>query len=69
MIETQGWRTAPKDGTVIRVQFPDGTEADARCAQRAQWETRRQDGTWVAMQYEHGSSEPCVWWRIEGQGG
>jgi hypothetical protein len=63
MTETNDWNTAPKDGSEINVQFPDGTRAKAKWnAQTGQWEVLRNSGKWVSMQYEHGRTAPIVWW-------
>jgi hypothetical protein len=57
------WSTAPKDGSEINAQFPDGTKARVRWnAQAGRWEVLRKSGEWVSMQYEHGSREPDAWW-------
>jgi hypothetical protein len=63
MAQTSDWRTAPKDGSVIKVKFPDGkTVTEARWdAQTQQWQTPRR-GKWAGMQDVHGRREPDVWW-------
>lgn len=59
---TEPWDTAPRDGSRIMVQFPDGTPAEARWnAETSEWQVWR-PGKWVSMRYEHGSREPLVWW-------
>src|SRR5205823_6674435 len=42
----EDWATAPKDGSVINVQFPDGTQAQARWNTEgvARWEVLRGQG-------------------------
>jgi len=61
--ETDDWNTAPRDGTVINVRFPDGTTTEARWnAQAGQWEAPRR-GKWANMRDVHGVREPTVWWR------
>ncbi|HEX3347045.1 MAG TPA: hypothetical protein VHS58_02955 [Acetobacteraceae bacterium] len=63
MIDTDIWSTAPKEGSVIKVQFPDGTENTAKWDTKArQWDARL-DGEWVSMAYAHGTRTPVVWWR------
>ena len=60
----EDWATAPKDGSVINVQFPDGTQAKARLSTESapQWEVLRGSGDWVSMDYEHGRQLPSRWW-------
>jgi hypothetical protein len=64
MIETNDdWGAAPKDGSEINVQFPDGSKTRAKWnAQTGQWEVLRHSGEWVSMRYEHGIDDPVVWW-------
>jgi hypothetical protein len=60
---TDGWPTAPKDGSTIKVQFPDGTKTDARyCTENHEWQTPRR-GKWATMKDVHGLRVPVVWWR------
>jgi hypothetical protein len=64
MTETNDWNTAPKDGSEINVQFPDGTQAKAKWnAQTDQWEVPRR-GKWASMQDVHGVRSPIVWWPL-----
>jgi hypothetical protein len=62
-IKTHDWLTAPQDGSVINVRFPDGkTVTEARWnTQAGQWETPRR-GKWSRMREVHGVREPTVWW-------
>lgn len=64
MNETNEWHSAPRDGTVINVKFPDGTIVTEATwnAQTGQWETPRR-GKWASMRDVHGTREPTVWWR------
>jgi hypothetical protein len=63
MSETREWSTAPKDGSEINVQFPDGTKARARWNEiDSEWQVRQRDGEWKRMAYLHGGSDPRVWW-------
>jgi hypothetical protein len=60
---TEEWSTAPKDGSVINVEFPDGATSKARWnANEGRWEAIRANGTWVGMQYAHGLRDPIGWW-------
>jgi hypothetical protein len=57
------WGAAPKDGTAISAQFPDGTTAKTKWNHNAdRWEVLRSSGEWVNMRYEHGVRDPAVWW-------
>jgi hypothetical protein len=62
--EKDEWSTAPQDGTVINVRFPDGkTVTEARWnTQARQWEVPHR-GKWSNMRDIHGAREPTVWWR------
>jgi hypothetical protein len=67
MTETNNdWGAAPKNGSEINVQFPDGTKARAKWNAAAQtggqWEVLRHTGEWVSMRYDHGIHDPDVWW-------
>jgi hypothetical protein len=62
MTETNDWNTAPKDGSEINVQFPDGTRAKAKWdAQTDQWDVPRR-GKWASMRDVRGGRTPIVWW-------
>jgi hypothetical protein len=62
MPSTNEWTTAPKDGSVFHVQFPDGTRTKARWNVTAkQWEAPRR-GKWASMRDVHGGREPTSWW-------
>jgi hypothetical protein len=60
---TDDWRTAPKDGSTIKVRFPDG-----RTVTRARWNTEGKQwevphrGKWTRMRDVHGVNDPVVWW-------
>ena len=43
MTETNEWSTAPKDGSEINIQFPDGTKARARwnAENGGEWQAQR----------------------------
>jgi hypothetical protein len=57
------WSTAPKDGSVINIEFRGGTRAKAKWnAQTARWEVLRHSGKWVNIKFEHGTDHPLVWW-------
>jgi len=60
----EDWATAPKDGSVINVQFPDGIQAKARWSTDGAplWEVLRGSGDWVSMEYDHGRQPPSRWW-------
>ena len=60
----EDWTTAPKDGSVINVQFPDGTQARAKWSTDGapQWQILRGSGDWVSMEYDHGRQPPSRWW-------
>ena len=57
------WTTAPADGSLIGIRFPDGTEALASFdnAGRA-WDVLRRNGAWVRMASDHGTAQPIEWW-------
>ena len=59
--EMKEWHTAPRDGSEINVQFPDGTTAKARWL-AGHWEVLREDGQWRDMTYVYGPREPEFWW-------
>ena len=62
MAETNEWSTAPKDGSEINIQFPDGTKARAKWdSESGQWKVPS-GGKWLNMEYVHGNSDPVVWW-------
>ena len=63
-IEMNDWSTAPRDGSLIYVRFPDGeTVTKARWNVGAgQWEAPRR-GKWTNMRDAHGARAPVVWWR------
>ena len=63
MTRTDEWGTAPKDGSVINVKFPDGkTVTKARWnIQSGLWEVPRR-GKWSIMREVHGARDPVVWW-------
>lgn len=65
MTTTRDWATAPKDGSIVNVQFPDGTKAKAKwnaVSSGGQWEVLRSSGKWVQMRFDHGINDPIVWW-------
>ena len=60
------WAAAPKDGSVINVQFSDGsTKArwNSQAAGGGQWEIADKNGRWIDMGYSRGRSTPIRWWR------
>ena len=63
MTQTSDWGTAPKDGSVINVQFPDGETVTKTKwnVQTCQWEVPRR-GKWSSMRDVHGIRDPVVWW-------
>jgi hypothetical protein len=59
---TEEWSTAPKDGSVINVQFAAAVTSKVRWnATEGRWEVLRANGTWVGMQYAHGLRDPVGW--------
>ena len=59
---TDEWKTAPKDESVINVQFPNGQTAKARWSRDAgHWEMRKM-GKWMPMRDVGGACDPVVWW-------
>ena len=60
------WDAAPKDGSAISIEFPNGTPALARwnanTGPAPQWEVRDSAGCWRGMKYWHGTSTPTHWW-------
>ena len=59
------WATAPKDGSVINVMFPDGTRAKARWnASSGKWEVLRQNGRLKSMKFDH-PRDPVCWWPLD----
>ena len=60
----EDWATAPKDGSVINVQFPDGTQAKARWTTEGvpQWEVLRGGSEWDSMENDQGRQQPSRWW-------
>jgi hypothetical protein len=65
MIETNDdWGAAPRDGSEINVEFPNGAKARAKWnAQACRWEVLQHNGEWVGMKYEHGG-DLHVWWPL-----
>ena len=61
----EDWATVPKDGSVINVQFPDGTQAKARWSIEGsgRWEVYSKHRKWIGMAYQHGRNVPIHWWR------
>jgi hypothetical protein len=57
------WTTAPADGSLIGIRFPDGTEALASFDSGGRaWDVLRRNGSWVRMAYDHGTQQPVEWW-------
>jgi hypothetical protein len=55
------WDTAPKDGSIINVQFPDRTWTKARWNKdTGHWEVPQRD-KWVPMRVVR-IREPVAWW-------
>ena len=63
MTHTEEWEFAPKNGSVINAQFPDGKTVTKTKwnALTQQWEVPRR-GKWSNMRDVHGAREPVVWW-------
>jgi hypothetical protein len=62
----EDWATAPKDGSVVNVQFPAGTQARVRWSSKGsgRWEAySKKSRKWIGMEYQHGRNDPSRWWR------
>ena len=56
--------SAPKDGSVISVQFRDGTTNKAKWNRAAgQWEALDSIDRWRLMRFLHGTGSFQRWWR------
>ena len=61
---TTDWQRAPKDGSVIGVEFPDGVIAHARWdAKQRHWRMPTADGAFVAMDQQR-KDTPLDWWPV-----
>ena len=60
----QLWPTAPTDGSVVRAEFKDGTQAKARwVAAEKKWKILLENGHWRSMDFFHGlNNPPQMWW-------
>jgi hypothetical protein len=63
MSERQDWATAPKDRSIIMVEFRDGGiyKATGRVWEAAFLFSQR----WGNMAYVGGAAEPVNWWAID----
>ena len=58
------WQRAPRDGSLICVEFPDGEIRQARWdAITRQWQLPHPDGNLVPMHYER-NDIPQDWWPV-----
>ncbi len=58
------WQRAPKDGSLINVEFPDGEVTQARWDVIQQnWTMARSDGSLVMMHHER-QDLPQDWWPV-----
>jgi len=56
------WQRAPKDGSLINIEFPNGEVTRARYdVFQKQWALPRQDGSLVCMQTVR-NDLPLDWW-------
>ena len=60
---TDEWKNARRDGSIINVQFSDGTRSKARWSfELGIWQVANSAGQWKAMSYFHGNSADPIWW-------
>ena len=64
------WEPAPKDGSVFKAKFADGTTSVVRWNEReeknkSEWVVQLTQEKWVSMGFDRaGSEEPVVWWPV-----